>query len=190
MLVAKDYVVCRHELAPGLHRFFVQGRTVLGAALEHCCVQLRLVDLVNLREQFPGPCDGFCLEIVPEAPVSEHLEHRVMPSVVSHCFEVVVLSADPEAFLRIGGPLRLRNRVAQEYILELVHSGIREHQGRIVLYDHRGRRYYGMSFGSKEIQELLSNLFGGVHISINQYKRIIRKIITFFAINRKITVYL
>ncbi len=137
VLVAEDDVVLRHQLHPGLSGLLVESRPVFGRTLEHGGVELRLVDLVDFRQEFPGPGDGLGLEIVAEAPVAEHLEHRVVPSIVAHGFEVVVLSADPEALLRIRRPFHLRHGVAQKYVLELVHSGVGEHQRRVVLDHHR-----------------------------------------------------
>ena len=60
----------------------------------------------------------------------------MMVRVVSHFFEVVVLSADSQAFLAVCNSLVLRFAVSQEPVLELVHSGIGEHECRVVLDDH------------------------------------------------------
>ena len=79
--------------------------------------------------------------------------------VVSDFFEVVVLSADAQAFLRVGRPLELRCGIAQEDILELVHAGIGKHERGVVL-DHHGRGGDDrVPLGSEEIQEFLSYFF-------------------------------
>ena len=163
MLVAEEDMVCRHVLQPGGLRLGVQGGAVLGRALEDRRVELGLVDLVHLGEELPGPVDGLGLEIVPEAPVAEHLEHRVVAAVVAHRLQVIVLSAHAEALLAVRGPGELGLGIAQENILELVHSRVREHQGGVVLDHHGGAGNDGVSLGSEEFQVLLSNLFCSHH---------------------------
>ena len=68
------------------------------------------------------------------------------------------------ALLAVGGTLHLRRDVAEENILELVHSRVGKHQRGVVLHYHRCRGHDGMSLGCKEIQELLSYLFRSHHI--------------------------
>ena len=43
-------------------------------------------------------------------------------------FEVVVFAADAEAFLTVDGPFAGRGAEAEEYVLELVHTGVGEKQ--------------------------------------------------------------
>ncbi len=52
--------------------------------------------------EFPGPLDGFLLEVIAEGPVPEHLEERVVIGVEPDVIEVVVLAAGADAFLRVG----------------------------------------------------------------------------------------
>ena len=82
---------------------------------------------------------------------------------MAHRLQVIVLAAHAEALLAVGGTGELGRGIAQEDILELVHSRIREHQRRVVLDHHRGTRNDGVSFGSEEFQVLLSNLFCSHH---------------------------
>ena len=137
VLVSKHDMVLRHMLEPGLFGFVVHLRAVFGGALEHCRVEQVLVYSVHLGEQFPRPVDGFGLEVVAEAPVAEHFEHGVVICVVADLLEVIVLSADAQALLTVGRPFVRGFAVAEEDVLELVHSGIGEHEGRVTLYDHR-----------------------------------------------------
>ena len=51
----------------------------------------------RLREQLPGPVDGVGLEVVPEAPIAQHLEERVVVHVLAHVVQVVVLAARADA---------------------------------------------------------------------------------------------
>ena len=165
VLVAEDDMVLGKMLEPGLLRLFVHGGAVLGGTLEHGGVELLGIDAVDLGQQLPGHVDGPFLEIVAETPVAEHLEHRVMVGVMSHLFEVVVLAAHAEAFLRIRSTVVSGLCITQEYILELVHAGIGEHEGRIVLHYHRSRGDYGVPLGGEIIQESLPDFFGS-HITL------------------------
>ena len=159
VLVAQQDAVRGQVLQPGVAGFRVQGGAVLGAALEHGRIQQAGIDAVDLRQELPGPVDGLRLEIVAEAPVAEHLEHRVVVGIVSDFLEVVVLAADPQAFLRVGRPLELRRGIAQEDVLELVHAGIGKHERGVVLDHHRCGGHDRVPLGSEEIQEFLSYLF-------------------------------
>ena len=156
VLVAEHDVVFGKVAQPCLLRLFVHRGLV--RALEDGGVEQALVYLVNFGEKFPRPVYGFVLEIVAEAPVAEHLEHRVVVCVVAHFFKVVVLSADAEALLRVGGAERAGFGIAEEYILELVHPGVGEHQRRVVLYYHGCRRDHRVALRGEEIEKLLANL--------------------------------
>ena len=174
MLVAEQDMVGGHVPEPGLAGLLVQGGAVFGAAFEHGGVQLGLVDLVHFGQQFPGPVDGLGLEIVAETPVAQHLEHGVVPSVVAHGFEVIVLSADAQALLAVGGAGELRGGVAQENVLELVHARVGEHQGRVVLDDHRGGGDHGVALGGEEV-EILPAYFLCCHIQAGVFHSILQR---------------
>ena len=160
VLVAEEDLFGGDVAQPGLAGLFIEGGAVAFGALEDGDVKVFRVDLEDLGQKFPGPVDGLVLEVVAEAPVAQHLEHRVVVGVVSDGFEVVVLSADPQAFLAVGHPGGPGGGVAEEDILELVHPRIGEHQGRVVLDDHRSGRNDGMALRSEEVQELFSDFFG------------------------------
>ena len=137
MLVSQKDMVLRQELEPCLVSLLVHRGPVFLGAFEHGSIKLGLVNLVYVRKKFPCPCDRLCLEIVSETPVSEHLEHRMMVRVVSHFLQVIVLSAHSETFLGVGRAMCLRRNIPEEYVFELVHTGIGEHKRRVVLHDHR-----------------------------------------------------
>ena len=166
VLVAQEDVVLGQVLAPGLLRLGVELGAVFGGAFEHGGVEEVLVDAVHAGQEFPGPVDGLGLEVVAEAPVAEHLEHRVVVGIVSDFFQVVVLAAHAQALLRVGGAQVRGLGVAQEDVLELVHAGVGEHQGGVVLDDHRRGRHDGVALGCEEVEEFLSDFLGG-HISAN-----------------------
>ena len=159
VLVSGEHVVRRHVLEPGLLRLRVQGGALFRAALEDGGVELGRINHIDFREQFPRPVDGFFLKVVPETPVAQHLEHRVVTSVVAHGFQVIVLAAHAEALLTVGRPGELGGGIAQEDVLELVHARVGEHQRGVVLDDHGGRRHHRVSLGGKEVQVFLSNFF-------------------------------
>ena len=99
MLVTVDDVVLRQELFPVGSSFIVAAQAFFGAAFEDGSVEVFGVDFQHVHQVFPGPGDGFLLEVVAERPVAQHLEHGVVIRVVSHFFQVVVLSADAQALL-------------------------------------------------------------------------------------------
>ena len=92
-------MVFREIFQPCLSGLLVEGCPIFLGTLEYGGIEFCLVYLVNFREKFPSPGDGLSLEIVAEAPVSEHLEHRMVIGIVSYFLEVIVLSAHAEAFL-------------------------------------------------------------------------------------------
>ena len=139
-----------HPVAVGFH---VLVGTVFLVPAEHGHVQAALVYLHDLRQELPSPSDGFFLEIVAEGPVAEHLEHGVVVGVVPYFLQVVVLARYPEAFLGVGHAGVFAFGVPEENVLELVHPRVGEHQGRVVLDDHRGRRHDMVLLGGEEIQE-------------------------------------
>ena len=129
-------------------------------------VQPLLLQPPHVRQQLPCPGDGLGLVIVAERPVAEHLEERVVVGVPAHLLEVVVLPADPDAFLGVDGPAVRARAGPQEYVLELVHPGVGEQERGIPVGDDRGARDDPVVMPRKEVQETLSDLGGGHHTSI------------------------
>ena len=66
-------------------------------------VELLLGQLPDACEQLPGPADGLPLVVVAERPVAEHLEEGVVVGVASDLLEIVVLAADAQHLLAVGG---------------------------------------------------------------------------------------
>src|SRR5438132_14417116 len=92
-----------------------------------------------LDHELPCPLDRFLLEIITEAPVTEHLKKGVMIGVESDVFEVVMFPSGTNAFLRVGYARGLPRRLlwAEENGHELIHSGIGEKEIRRVRHERR-----------------------------------------------------
>jgi hypothetical protein len=81
---------------------------------------------------------------------------------VAHFLKVVVFPRNAKALLGIGYTPVFGNHVAKEKILELIHTCIGEHQGRVILYDHGCRSNDLVVLALKKIKESLSYL-SGIH---------------------------
>ncbi|OQC09427.1 MAG: hypothetical protein BWX79_01430 [Alphaproteobacteria bacterium ADurb.Bin100] len=118
-------------------------------------------ELVDHGQQFPGPLERFALEVVAEAPVTQHLEERMVARGVTHVLQVVVLAAGAQAGLYRGGA-HIRALVsAQEHVLELHHARVGEHQRRVVARHQRARRHDRVALGGKEVEEALADISDG-----------------------------
>ena len=111
----------------------------IGTSLKNGHIEPVPVDPADFRQEFPGPPDGFLLEIIAETPVAEHLKQCVVVGVPAHLFQVVVFAAYPEALLGVGHAGVFRDAHPQEILLEGVHPGVDKQQGGIV-FDHQGGR--------------------------------------------------
>ena len=127
-------------------RLVVAHEVFLFRSFEHSDVKVFRVEFQYVYEIFPRHVDSTFLKVVAEAPVAEHFKHGVMVSVVSHLFEVVMLSAHTETLLRVGTPAWFRVACTEYNIFPLVHTSVGEHKRRVVLNNHRSRRYDCMSF--------------------------------------------
>ena len=123
--------------------------------------------VVNRREEFPGPADGLTLEVVAEAEVPEHLEERVMAGRVADIVEVIVLAARANALLRGRCPVQ-RAVQAKEVRLELVHACVRKEQRRVIVRNHGARLDERVALALKELQIGRANLGGG-HVGIGSH---------------------
>src|SRR6185369_5149927 len=99
-------------------------------------------------------------------PVPEHFEERVVIGVAADLFQVVVLSGEPQALLRIGDARMSRRRLTEEDLLELHHTGVGEQQGRVTLGNDRSASNHPVITGREEIQKARSNLSAGRHVSL------------------------
>jgi len=76
-------------------------------------------------------------------------------------FEVVVLAAGADAFLRRSRSVVAALFKAEENILELVHSGVGEEQRGIAVRNKRAATDAAMAFALKELKKGLANLVAG-----------------------------
>ncbi len=84
----------------------------------------------------------------------------------SYLLKVVVLAANSQTLLRVGHTCVLGGFVAEYDVLELVHSGIGEHKGGIILDDHRSGRNNCVSLASEKVFVRLAYLFGSKHLYV------------------------
>ena len=108
-------------------------------------------------DQLPGKGDGVALEVVAEAEVAQHLEEGVVAAGEADVFEVVVLAAGADAFLRGGRAGVVALLGAEEEVLELVHARVGEEQRGVVGGHQRGRVHAAVSLGLKEAQKQLAD---------------------------------
>src|SRR5207253_840560 len=76
------------------------------------------VELPHFGEKLPCPSDRFLLIVIAERPVPEHLEKRMVVRIAANFFEVVVLPADADTFLRIRCPGVTARTCTKKNILE------------------------------------------------------------------------
>ena len=163
-------------LGPDVPGFLVAVGRIASAGLIDSGEDASRREFPLLNDEFPGPGDGFLLEVVAEGPVPQHLEERVVVGVEAHVFEVVVLAAGADALLRVrraGGQsfvqharpgIHIRAALAEEDGHELIHAGIREDARAIaagvadvVTGDD------GVVLRFEKIEEALADLGGGHH---------------------------
>ena len=166
VLVAIDDMVFGEEFLPIACGFVVAAEAFLFAALKDRHVEVLGIDFQDVHQVGVGPADGFLLEIIAETPVAQHFEHRMVIRVVAHFFEVVVLARNAEALLRVALTARFGFHIAQNDVLELVHSGVRKHKRGVILDDHRSRRHHEVALLLKESFERFA-YFVGCHIFLD-----------------------
>src|SRR5712672_3511322 len=76
-------------------------------------------------------------------------------------FEVVMLAAGADAFLRGGGFVVFALFEAEEDVFELVHAGVGEEQGGIAVGNERRAAHAAMAFALEEAQEGLPDFVAG-----------------------------
>ena len=92
VLVSVDDVILGYVLCPVLGSLVVARDVLLGRTLEYSYIEILGIQLQHVNQILPCHIDGALLKVVAKAPVTEHLEHGVVISIVSNLFKVVVLS--------------------------------------------------------------------------------------------------
>ena len=69
----------------------------------------------------------------------------MVAAVVTHGFEVVVLTAYAEALLGVRCTGKLGCGIAKEDVFELVHAGVGKHEGRVILDNHWSAWHHGVA---------------------------------------------
>jgi orotidine-5'-phosphate decarboxylase len=85
-----------------------------------------------------------------------------MPSGIADVFQVIVLAAGTHTFLGGRGTRVAALVEAEKHVLELVHPGVGEQQGRILVRHQRTRGHDLVTLGRKEIEKPLAD-FGAFH---------------------------
>jgi hypothetical protein len=97
LLVEPENAALRHagHLLPQLFGFVVLA--------ENGDVELLFGQAIFLSDEVPGESDGVGFEVVAEGKIAQHFEECVMAAGIADVFEIVVLPAGADAFLRAGG---------------------------------------------------------------------------------------
>ncbi len=166
--------------APARGGFLVGAQLAL-IVLEDGRPQAVFLQAVDAGEQVPGPADGFLFVVIAEGPVAQHLKESVMGAIAPHIVEIIVFAGDAHTFLRISGAgVRARPR-AQEDVLELVHTGVGEQEGGIILRHETGAGHNRVAPLGKIIQESLANLGAGQFLGHGSFPPRLRAVETAFS---------
>ena len=158
MLVAIDNMIGWYMLCPVTCGFVVASQMLLRRALEDSNIEIFGVQVEYVDEIFPCVVYSSLLEIVTKAPIAKHLKHRMMVGVMADFLQVIMLSADAEALLRVGAAARLGVTCTEYDVLPLVHTGVGKHQGRVILDYHRSRGHNSVSLAGEKSLKRLSYL--------------------------------
>ena len=88
-------------------------------------------------DQFPRHANGFFLEIVAKGKITQHFKKGQVPGRHAHIVQIIVLAPGTHAFLGTHRPRVAALFNTGKQVLELHHTRIGKHQGRIVL-GHQG----------------------------------------------------
>ena len=149
-------------LGPEVGRLGVRPEAERLVALVDGDVEAVGVEAPAVDEQLPGPGDGLALEVVPEAPVAEHLEERMVVRVEADLVEVVVLAGDAQALLSVRHADVRAGARPEKDVLERVHARVDEQQCRVVLRDDGRAGHDLVAFLAEEGEEGVAGLLGGL----------------------------
>ena len=144
-----------HDLL-GRHTDFlvpdVEGFVIGGVHRDHQLV-LRQAQPLRRGQELPGVMDGITLEVIAEAEVAQHFEEGVVTGGVTDVVQVIVLATGTHALLAGGGTGVATLFQTEEAVLELVHAGVGEQQGRVVVRNQRAGRDAGVPLLFEEAEE-------------------------------------
>ena len=123
-----DPLLGHTDRAPDLDRLGVGTQAELLVPLEDGHPDQLRVEAEALGRELPAPGDRLLLEVVPEAPIAEHLEEGQMPRGISDLIDV----DRSEAALHVGDARRRRLLLAPEIGLERLHAGRCEQHRRVM----------------------------------------------------------
>ena len=166
VFVSVEDMIFWQELFPIGSGFIVTFQSFFGAAFEYGGVKVIRIYLQNIYQVFPCPVDCLFLKVVTERPVAQHLEHGMVVRIVSYFFQVIMLSANAQAFLRVRDSFIFCRVVTQNNIFELVHPRISKHQCRVIFNYHWSRGHYLMAFALEETLERVSDFICSQHTSV------------------------
>ena len=158
VLVTVQDMICRQMLCPDRSRLIVTRQTFLGRTLKDGCVQVSGVDLQYIHDILPCKINRLFLEIVAKRPVTQHLKHRVVVGIMTYFLQVVMLTRNAQTLLTVRHTRVLDRIIAQDDSFPRVHTGVGEHQRRIIFNHHRRRRNNLVTFRCHKVQKGLSNL--------------------------------
>ena len=81
----------------------------------------------------------------------------------AYVFEIIVLTARADAFLRGGRPHVVALFEAEKNVFELVHSGVGKEQRRIIRGDERRGVHLAVSLLNEEVEKFAPNFGAGEH---------------------------
>src|SRR6267142_1287632 len=125
----------------------------LVVAYVHRGDELLAVEPEDLRQELPAPLDRFLLTVVADREVAEHLEERLVVTVLPHFVDV----RGPEDLLHRDDPLGRRLLLPGEVRHERLHAGAREEDRWVVLQDEWPAGHAGMPLLLEEGDESLAD---------------------------------
>ena len=165
VFVTVDDVILWQELFPIRSSFVVTAQSFFGTSFKYGCIEMFRIQFQDFYQIFPRPADRFFLEVIAERPVTKHFKHGVVVRIVSYFFQVIMLSAYTQTFLRVRDSLVFRRMVTQNNIFKLVHTRVGKHQRGVVLNHHRSRRHNLVTFTFEETLERVSDFICSQHTS-------------------------
>ena len=114
----------------------------------------------DLGHQRPRVRDRLFLKIIAKRKIAQHFKECVMPRGIADIVEIIVFAASTYAFL---AGRRTRNRTGfktSEVVFERHHSGVDEHQRRVVIRNQRCGLHNVMVIAPEIIEEGAADIVG------------------------------